>query len=198
MRQAATFEIDDVATLQTITDPLRMRILYAMCDEPKAVREIAEAFGVPVTRLYYHVHLLEDAGVIAVAETRKVGAMLERRYQAVAESFRPGPALAEAVTRDPEAARQALATILDGARLDAEAAVERHFADGDAGSLAGTVGRTFVELTPDQHEKWRARLSALMDEISADEPGGDATDRALYSLSILFLPAVAPFESPAP
>jgi len=46
--------------------------------EPSTARDLAQNLDVPVTRLYYHLNLLLEVGVIEVVETRKSGAMLQR------------------------------------------------------------------------------------------------------------------------
>ena len=79
-------EINTPLQVEALDSPLRMRILKA-ASEPVAVREIADRLGVPITRLYYHVNMLEEAGFVAVVDSRKSGARLEKIYRITAKSF---------------------------------------------------------------------------------------------------------------
>jgi DNA-binding transcriptional ArsR family regulator len=87
VERARVFEIADVATLKAVADPLRMRLLMALDEGPLTVKELAAKLEVPQTRLYYHVRMLEQFGLLAVASTRLVSGIEERRYAATAESW---------------------------------------------------------------------------------------------------------------
>ena len=71
--------IDDPATLKALYDPIRFRII-GLLERPRPVREIAAAMGSEPNRLYYHVKLLEQRGLIRVVEQRVVGNNVERVY----------------------------------------------------------------------------------------------------------------------
>ena len=77
------FLIEDLEGFRVIDNPLRQRLLH-LARHPKSVRELADALEVPVTRLYYHVNMLEKAGFIEAVDVRKSGAQLERVYQRLA------------------------------------------------------------------------------------------------------------------
>jgi DNA-binding transcriptional ArsR family regulator len=191
MARLDTYEIKDVETLEVLNDPTRMRILH-LFQEPRSVRELAEALDVPVTRLYYHVNLLEEKGLIEVVETRKVGAMTQRIFQTIADGFRPGQELIDSINDNRKAAGLAVAAIFDGARLDAEAALVRHFESEDTEKVQGSLGRTFVSLTPERLEYVTERITALLEEIDAQDEGTD--DAQIYSFTYALFPAVGPFK----
>ena len=196
MERHEVFEINDVDTLHIVNDPLRMRLLHLLGGEARSVRDLAQALDLPTTRLYYHINMLEKRGLIGVAETRKVGAMTERRYQTVAVNYQPGAGLIESINDSREAAELAVGTILDGARLDAEAALERHFASG-GGERAGlgTLARTFVQLTAEQFEEWHTRLTDLIQELDRETAGNaDNDDAEIYGLTVVFAKSVGPIK----
>jgi DNA-binding transcriptional ArsR family regulator len=85
---AEVFEIEDAETLEMLLDPIRVEMLERLFD-PASVTELAEAMNVPRTRLYHHVRLLEEAGMIKIVETRQRGAIPEKVYRVTAKSFRP-------------------------------------------------------------------------------------------------------------
>jgi DNA-binding transcriptional ArsR family regulator len=91
--------IDDVATLKALADPVRMRLVGEMLDRPHTVKEMAAALGVPQTRLYYHVKILEKHGLIRVVSRRTVSGIEERTYQSTARSQTVSPALGAEVAK---------------------------------------------------------------------------------------------------
>lgn len=188
-------EIDDIGVLEILNNSTRLKILSNL-EEPSSVKVVAEAMGVPTTRLYYHINLLEQAGLIRVVETRKVGAMIERLYQSVADTFRPGQALFESNADLERLAKVASDIVLDGARLDAETGLLRHFeamAEGQKRSELhpGTVSRSVRSMSRAAAAEFLKRLEDLVDDWSEAESGEDAEE---FSLSIVFFPLVSPTQ----
>lgn len=74
-------------TLKMMADPIRSRLLGLFASAPATVQQMAAELHVPVTRLYYHVHLLEKHNLIHVVETRPTGGTVEKVYRASARQF---------------------------------------------------------------------------------------------------------------
>jgi len=72
--------------------PLRLELLK-LTDEPRTCTHLAEALGETPQRIYYHVKVLERAGVLEKVEERKVRAISEGYYRATARSFWLSPRL---------------------------------------------------------------------------------------------------------
>ncbi|MEY2426455.1 MAG: hypothetical protein QOI61_2027 [Actinomycetota bacterium] len=85
---AGTIIISDHATLKVFYDPVRQRILRALYT-PLSVAELGETLEESPNRLYYHVRLLEQHGLIVVAEKRRVGSNIERLYGRAATRYEP-------------------------------------------------------------------------------------------------------------
>ncbi len=183
--------IEDLFTLELLNSPIRLRILHNF-REPASVREVAEALDVPVTRLYYHVNLLEEIGAIEVVERRKAGAMIQRIYRTAAKSFKAAPNILDNIDDKQKFAEVGAATVVDGARMDAEATILGQLTMLDAGEeveVLGSMGRTVVQLTADQVRAFTKRLEALVTEINeADDPDGEA-----FGLTWVFFPQAGPF-----
>src|SRR5690606_22394627 len=81
-----TFTITDFETLKIVADPLRAQIFELLIQAPGTVRQVAEKLGQSASKLYYHLGLLEKAGLIRVVETRMVANMVEKQYQATAQN----------------------------------------------------------------------------------------------------------------
>src|SRR5919107_2831146 len=79
--------IDDIATLKAMADPTRAELLELLI-EPRSVTQLADALNVPRTRLYHHIDLLVEKGLVEQVDERRVGAMTERIYALTARTFR--------------------------------------------------------------------------------------------------------------
>ncbi|MGH1564592.1 ArsR/SmtB family transcription factor [Mumia sp. DW29H23] len=58
------------AAFSAVADPTRRQILVRLAEGPAAVSELAAPFGMSVTGMAKHVHVLEQAGLVV---TEKVG-----------------------------------------------------------------------------------------------------------------------------
>lgn len=195
--QIEVLEVEDIEVFEILNNPIRLRIMRLLM-EPTSIRTVAEALEVPPTRLYYHFNLLEEAGVIRVAETRKVGAMLQKLYQTVALSYRPSAKLIESDRSPADLARISAGVVLDGARLDAEEALTRQFsalsADDEFGSFSeGGLGRSISILTKEQAEEFYEKFQRFLEE----ELGAADDDEGIeYSFSFAFFPVAGSIEPP--
>src|SRR5688572_13349406 len=89
---ADTVEIDDAGTLELLADHTRVELLERLF-EPTSVSATATSRHAPGPRLYHHVRLLEEAGLIRVVRTRRRGAIPEKIYQVTARNLRPSARL---------------------------------------------------------------------------------------------------------
>lgn len=186
--QLESFEIETVEVFDSLNNPTRLRILRRL-QEPSSIREVAEALDVPPTRLYYHFNLLEEVGVIRVVETRKVGAMLQKVYQAVAKTFRPSPGLATD-NPDPKRLAKITASVLDGARLDAEEALEKYFESvrrGENVDPIGSIGRSIAHLSPKRAQEVIQRLEKMLAEDFDSDESDEGTE---YGFTYAFFPLI--------
>jgi DNA-binding transcriptional ArsR family regulator len=81
-----TLVINDLETLRVISDPLRLKIFRAAGEftqrgELCSVKQISGQVGIPPAKLYYHIRLLETAGLLDAAETRLVSGIQEKLYR---------------------------------------------------------------------------------------------------------------------
>lgn len=165
--------IADVGTLRAISDPLRLRILEAL-EEPRSVTEVAEVLGVPRTRLYYHVKVLESHDLIGVVETRIVSGILERRYRTTAASYAISPEISPALI----ASSGMVASVFDEVRREFEsslagtAPVQPDIEAGDR----GTLRRSAANLTASEYREFRRRMNELIDEFEERAKTGPRPD----------------------
>lgn len=187
-------EVEDIEVFEALNNPTRFRIVRHL-QEPRSVRDVAELFDVPPTRLYYHFNMLEEAGVISVVETRKVGAMLQKLYQVKAKTFRPAPALAQGDYEPEELAKITAGVVLDGARVDAEEALSLHFADVRDGlerKLAGALTRSFTVMSKERARRFAEHLEELIEKEFDTQDDPEGTE---YGLTLVFLPLAGSDEA---
>ena len=110
------FLITDTDTMKVFADANRLAILQLL-GEPHSVKEIAAALDVPRTRLYHHINMMEERGLIEIVETRETGRIPEHLYRAAAHRYRPSDEL----LASPDLAAQAEATLVHEVHAGAEA-----------------------------------------------------------------------------
>lgn len=69
--------------MKILSDARRIRILHAALNKPITVKQLAEELDEQPSRLYYHVKKLEDAELLQVVETKMLGNLVEKYYQAI-------------------------------------------------------------------------------------------------------------------
>lgn len=168
-------EINDLETLKIITEPTRLAILEAVHD-PCSVTEIAGRLGVPRTRLYHHINLLEEHGLIRQVSTRKKGALEEKVYEAAADSFAPGPDLLQ--SEDKTERVEAIVTgILDATREDLRLSLIENWADDDADRPKQTsLHRGLLWLSPEEGERFLEQVMSLFEEYAKLHEDGRAEE----------------------
>jgi AcrR family transcriptional regulator len=178
--------LTDASQARAISSSVRLRILYEAL-EPVTVRELAERFEVPRTRLYYHVNRLVKEGLLIQVDERMSGARVERIYRAVARMFRTGPQLFESVADLGEAAKLAAGLILDPARSESETLLEKRL-QGE--STIGDVRRMLVRLSEDQAKEFELRLTRVCSDLGEFEDSSSPdSERTSYGFSFVFAPA---------
>src|SRR3954452_18438405 len=79
--------IKDLESLKALSDPLRIQILELMLQGARTVKQIAAELKTTTTKLYYHINLLEQHGLIKVTGTRVVSGIIEKQYRLAAYSI---------------------------------------------------------------------------------------------------------------
>lgn len=166
--------IDTIETLKAFGDPLRLRLLILL-DRPHTAKEAAAELEVPVTRLYYHLQLLEDRGLIRVVRRKKVSGIEQRTYQSVARGWTIAPDVAAGSLESAGV----LAALLN--LVHAELAFALHEDPetpiGAGRSPVPILGLNRLALSPHQVEELTARLRELLEEYACDEPTAPAGTR---------------------
>jgi DNA-binding transcriptional ArsR family regulator len=164
--------IEDAATLKVLADPLRIHLLGELSLTPRTVKELASIVGVPQTRLYYHMKLLERHGVIRVVGRRMVSGIEERTYQTVAKSTVVSPALGTELARSG-----AVKALFDLFATQMEVALGASVSIGEPDSAVIALSTLPIFLAPDEVpaflEALRQFLNSYSDEGRRDRPEYD-------------------------
>jgi len=188
----------DPATLKVLSNPLRVEIVRQL-SEPRTVTEVAERLDYPRTKLYYHVNLLEEHGLIRVVGSNLVSGIVEKRYQIAAREFRIDRSLL--LGGSAEELHEVLRCMFDDPRQEVRYSVEAGLLDFDKrvdeaqGELAmmpqtHILARLHVSLTPEQFKHYHQQLMAVVGELSEMErqTPPDAEGRRAYGMLLALYP----------
>lgn len=124
----SVFVIQTMEALRVFFEPFRSRIMRELAERPRSVRELSDDLGVPQTKLYYHIHLLEEHGLIVVADEPRPSS--ERVYRSTARDFVVHAALLS-LSDDPAPVEldSELTTVLDSTKVEIRSSAQRGVID---------------------------------------------------------------------
>lgn len=187
------FLIQDLETLKVISHPMRLD-LVKLFKKPRTVKQVSALIDTVPTKLYYHVNLLEQHGILNVTETNIVSGIIEKTYQVSARRFRVDEAMLGSADHKDEKIETTLNVVIDTTREELRRSL---IAENSEDSLKNkTLVRTHLRLSKADVETFRDRFEALIMEyeaLSEKRPDTDEESR-IYNLTSLFFPVVNPFE----
>ncbi len=192
---SAEYIISDLETLKVISDSLRIRILEAMGDKPTTVKQVAQKLDMSPKKLYYHVNLLEEHGLIVVVDTQVVSGIIEKWYQIRASSFVVDKSMLTLIEdRDEqfESLRGLLSGIfevtLEDVALAARQGEIRRISDDPKLGAPFFASNSTLQMTEEQRQSFMERLYALVQECRRE----DEQDPSLgtFGLTMVFYPKV--------
>jgi len=181
-RKVKQLEINDLETLKVLTHPTRLAIIESIAN-PCSVTEIG-------TRLYHHIKLLEEHGLIRVTSTRSKGALSEKMYEPTADSYLPGPKLLKSTNR-ADRAEAMIAGVLDTTREDLRRSLLAAWSEEQPGeSKQVHLTRSLFRLMPEEAEQFSNDLTALIERYGdLHEKGEQPEDARMHALTLLFYPS---------
>jgi DNA-binding transcriptional ArsR family regulator len=183
-QRADIFTIANLETLRMLTDPLRMRLMSAFADQPETpqtVKKLASQLEVRPTRLYYHVNLLEEHGLIKVASSRVVSGIIEKSYIPAARSINIDQELLKVSPAGREATAATIGALMQATAVEIGASLDSAAAASEDDRRQMHIGKSGAHLTPEAHAEFFKRLNELLDEFT-DKYGtrDQAPNRALF------------------
>jgi predicted ArsR family transcriptional regulator len=181
--------VEDVETLKAMADPARLAILELTMGDYARVwtaKELATAIGMPPKKIYYHLGLLEQRGLLEIRATQVVNGIIEKHYGASQQSITfqhgsgmpPGP---ESASDMGEMAAllfdQVRDNVLDGLR-SGRAVMDRQAPDG----RRAVVSYSTATMPPEKAGQFREALLALVAEFDATAVPGAPTFEVLIAI----------------
>jgi DNA-binding transcriptional ArsR family regulator len=159
--------VTDVDTIKALADTTRLAILRALNRDrvPKSAKELAEDLEQPQTKLYRHLKVLLEAGLIEAAETRVVSGIVETKYRSAQGSVTIDP------TVHPDETREAMGQIIDENLADYRKRFMRHleaqgvYTDTEEAKSSGMLMFLSSTLAPAVAADFQQRLEALIKEF---------------------------------
>ena len=181
--QAELRTIDDLKQVRALADPLRMRILTALCEE-RTTKQVAELLHEKPTRLYHHVDALERAGLVQLTRTRPKRGTIEKYYRSVARTFEARVSTG----RGAEASREAIDDVMAAAFATTSSEISRLLERGAESTVNEEGILTFLEVraTRAEIQKLRRRLHAAIGVATKEGKSAPRDER--YRLTIAFYP----------
>lgn len=181
--------IDNLETLKVLADQLRKRIMEQF-DRPSTVKDVARRLSTTPSKLYYHVNLLEEHGLLKVTDTRIVSGIIEKQYQAAARVFRVKAGLLSPTPEDGDSALETLLShFFDQPKADAQRSVRDGIVDLSENApqhLKLNMSSVVVTLKPSQATAFSERMRELVDEFTAASTE-DEDDQA-YAVQLMMFP----------
>lgn len=94
--------IEDPRAAVAALDPVRSQLLAELAAQPASAGAVAERVGLTRQKANYHLRMLEEHGLVELAEVRMRGGIAERVLRATAASFVVSPAAIAASGARPE------------------------------------------------------------------------------------------------
>ncbi len=98
------YNLQSIEQIRALADPLRVRIIGALTEEPMTAKQVAVYLDEPPQRTHYHIRELEKAGLLKLVGTREHGGILEKYYRALANGYTVPESLISSMSRDEAAA----------------------------------------------------------------------------------------------
>lgn len=187
-----TFVADREDQRRALTSPIRLEILGHFRSGPTSVAELAERMGRPASALYYHVGILENAGILVRAGERPAGKRQETLYRPVAPRIE--------MAADPEspdsieAAARAAGTAFRMAERDLEAALREGCARQEGEDRNFIASRMHCRLAPKDLAEINAHLEAIFEIAARETP--DADEYCSFTFALMPLRGRTPTPSP--
>lgn len=178
--------LHDVEAIKVFADPLRLEILKLM-DSPTTVKTIGEQLDIPPSKLYYHVKLLLNQGLIRVVDHNLETGIVEKIYQVTARQFKLVNPLIAGEDFPTDAADALFTSMLNDTQREFSLAYKsRDKTEGTPPRHPFLTKKSF-RLTDAQLTTLHSKLDTLIQEVTAlGEENQALMDEDSYALTLVF------------
>ena len=183
-----TYEIDNLKTLGLFSNPLRRQIFEVIISRPLSAKEIGEKLGINFAKLYYHLNLMEKAGIIQVEDERIASGITEKYYRAIAKQIQIAPnLLSSGINSGKQSINQVLLSTLETTEKDIERSLHAQYAELEEDTNVIFISRQLSYLTDEQANKFYEKLNFLIKEYESENR--ENSDLRSFALMIAFYPS---------
>jgi hypothetical protein len=175
------FLIKDLATLQVISDPLRLSIFHQITRDNltgnlSSARQLSEQLKISQTKLYYHLKMLEQFQFIEVGEIRVVSGIQEKWYRITA----PNLIVSDALLSNHDLLLQFTTSMFNQSKQEIGSSL--HPPHTNNAHMYTSLYRKVNQLTPRQAQEFNQRLEKLVEEFSSQPDSGEGESLDTYVL----------------
>lgn len=183
--------ITKLESLKVVSDALRARMIDLLRAEPYTVKQLASTLGLPPKKLYYHINLLEQHGLIRVVATRVVSGIIEKTYRATAYLFLFDNEVFAATHADENGLPLGMALLFETTKNQLAQSVADQLVDleSDQSPLHRLLATWNMQrLTPKQADAFYTKLAALIQEFETVELAPASEEAQAYRLFLTLFP----------
>lgn len=161
------YYVENLEQASALLKPVRLELLRLM-DEPRSCPELATATESTPQKVYYHIKLLEKAGIVAKVDERRVGGIMEGLYQAAARSYWLSPQMVGQVGGQQRARDQMSLGYILQLTEDMQADVGRLANQVAVGQEVPSLGLSFqIELQDvEERDAFRQDLQVMFEALA--------------------------------
>lgn len=185
------FVINNPDVLKIMADSRRIEILRSF-RKALTVKELAQLLKTAPTKLYYHVNLLEEHGLIRAIDSHIVSGIIEKVYQVSAKQYRISHDLLAGPTASESSVEQVLAAVFDGAKEQIIQSLKNGLIDLNPQNSKDTVLRMGLRLSKAQLNDFSAQIEALTKQANELNKGNEGEELQPYELMLAFYPTSRP------
>jgi DNA-binding transcriptional ArsR family regulator len=169
--------------------PLRIEVLKKLA-EPRSCPELAKELGETSQKIYYHVKILESAGLIDKVDERRVRGIMEGLYRARAKSYWLSPALVGKVGGAERARDQMSLGFLLSLAEEIQADVARLGEGTGEGQVVPSLGLSLqIELeNAEERARFLEELQDAFQSLAKKYAANDSTEGRGFQLSLVCYP----------
>jgi len=195
----ASILVSDAEALKLLADPLRSRMLDLLRARVQTAKELAQTLNLSPKKLYYHLKLLEERGLIRVVGTRIVSGIIEKSYRATAYLF----LFDDDVFRSSDSVESPLPSGLQAVFETTRIQLEQSVADGtvELHENAEVLRRLLwmwglQRLSRQQAQEFYSRFEQLIGEFQSSQPEPNADGDQAFRLFIALFPVKTFLQAP--
>lgn len=180
--------LKDLGQLKALSDPFRQRILEGFSAKPATTKQVAERLGEKPTKLYHHVEILEQAGLVKLVETRPNRGTVEKYYHATARKFAIDQRLLAVSSRARETTNELQAMVMNALQAgldDAQAGFAVEFFKSKSSSYPIAATHTRIRVSSKQLAKLVRKIQEWGEQCQA---ANNEDSEIEYSFTMAFHP----------